>query len=106
MATITKAGSYSGTGEALNISVGFVPDYVMVCNVAGTPSADVWFGGFAAATSLTISGTAALRAAPNGITAFAGTPALAGQGFSVGPGLSANGQLYYYVAIQNGPGAA
>jgi hypothetical protein len=93
MATITKAGSYNGTGAALNISVGFIPDYVMIVNVT-------------AATSLTISGTAALRAAPNGVTAFAGTPALAGQGFSVGPGLSTNAQLYYYIAVQNGPGGA
>lgn len=106
MATITKAGSYTGSGAALNISVGFIPDYVMVCQVSATPSADVWFGGFAALTSLTISGTAALRASPNGISAFAGTPALAGQGFTVGAGLSANAQLYYYIAIQNGPGGA
>jgi hypothetical protein len=105
MATITKAGSYNGTGAALNISVGFIPDYVMIVNVSAA-AADVWFGGFAAATSLTISGTAALRAAPNGVTAFAGTPALAGQGFSVGPGLSTNAQLYYYIAVQNGPGGA
>lgn len=105
MATITKAGSYTGSGAALNISVGFIPDYVMIVNQTA-PAADVWFGGFAAATSITISGTAALRAAPNGVTAFAGTPALAGQGFSVGAGLSTNASVYYYVAIQNGPGAA
>jgi len=105
MATITKAGSYTGTGAALNVSIGFIPDYVMIVNHT-TPGADVWFGGMAAATSITISGTAALRAAPNGVTAFAGTPALAGQGFSVGPTLSTNAAIYYYVAIQNGPGAA
>ena len=48
----------------------------------------------------------ALRAAPNGITAFAGTEALAGQGFTAGAGLSDNASVYRYVAIQNGPGAA
>ena len=105
MATITKAGSYIGTGAALNVSIGFIPDYVMICNLS-TPAADVWFGGMVAATSLTISGTAAVRVAPNGVTAFAGTPALAGQGFSVGPGLSSNAITYYYIAVQNGPGAA
>lgn len=105
MATITKAGSYTGAGAALNISVGFVPDYVMLINVAGA-TADVWFNGMAAGTCLTISGTAALRPSPNGITAFAGTPAQAGQGFSVGAALANNAVVYYYLAVQNGPGAA
>ena len=105
MATITKAGSYTGTGAALNISVGFIPDFVqIVCYT--TPGSDVWFGGLPAATSIVVAGTPAIRAAPGGVTAFAGTPALAGQGFSVGPALSVNASVYYYIAIQNGPGAA
>lgn len=105
MATICKVGSYTGTGAAINISVGFVPDYVRVANIT-TPAEDVWFSGMAAATSLTTTGTAAIRAAPNGITAFAGTAATAGQGFTVGAGLSVNAAVYRYVALQNGPGAA
>ncbi len=105
MATITKVGTYTGTGAAINVSVGFIPDYVLIVNTTA-PAADVWFNGMTAATSVTISGTAATRAAPNGITAFAGTAAVAGQGFTAGAGLSTNASVYRYLAVQNGPGAA
>jgi hypothetical protein len=105
MATITKVGSYTGTGAAINVSVGFVPDYVSIVCIT-TPAVDEWFNGMTAATSLTSTGAAAIRAAPNGVTAFAGTAAEAGQGFTVGAGLSVAASVYRYVAIQNGPGAA
>lgn len=105
MATICKVGSYTGNGAAQNISVGFVPDYVRIVNIT-TPAEDVWYSGMTAGTSVTTTGTAAIRAAPNGVTAFAGTAALAGQGFTVGAGLSVNAAVYRYVALQNGPGAA
>lgn len=105
MATITKVGTYIGSGAAQNISVGFIPDYVRVVNITA-PAVDEWFSGMDAGTSITTTGAAAVRAAPNGMTAFAGTPAEAGQGFTVGAGLSTNASVYRYVAIQNGPGAA
>jgi hypothetical protein len=105
MATITKVGTYTGSGAAQNISVGFIPDYVRIVNITA-PAVDEWFNGMTAGTSVTTTGTAAIRAAPNGITAFAGTAATAGQGFTVGTGLSTNASVYRYVAIQNGPGAA
>lgn len=105
MATITKVGTYTGSGAAQNISVGFIPDHVTIVNTTA-PAVDVWFNGMAAGTSVTTTGAAATRAAPNGVTAFAGTAAEAGQGFTVGAGLSTNASVYRYVAIQNGPGAA
>lgn len=105
MATITKVGTYTGNGSAVNISVGFIPDYVRIVNITA-PAVDEWFSGMTAGTSVTTTGTAAVRAAPNGITAFAGSAAVAGQGFTVGAGLSTNASVYRYVAIQNGPGAA
>lgn len=104
MATITKVGTYAGSGAAVDISVGFIPDHVLVVNTT-TPAADAWFSGMAAGTSITITGAAALRASPGGITAFAGTTT-AGQGFTVGAALSTAANTYRYVAIQNGPGAA
>ena len=105
MATITKVGTYTGSGAAQNISIGFIPDYVEIVCIT-TPACDEWFNGMAAGTSVTTTGTAAIRAAPNGVTAFAGTSGLAGEGFTVGAGLSVNASVYRYVAIQNGPGAA
>lgn len=105
MATMIKVGTYTGSGAAQNISIGFIPDYVQVLNITA-PAVDEWFSGMTAGTSVTTTGTAAVRAAPNGITAFAGTAGTAGQGFTVGTGLSTNASVYRYVAVQNGPGAA
>jgi hypothetical protein len=105
MATLVKVGTYTGSGAAQNISIGFIPDHVRITNITA-PTVDEWYSGMTAGTSVTTSGTAAIRAAPNGITAFAGTPSVAGQGFTVGAGLSTNASVYRYVAVQNGPGAA
>ena len=108
MATITKIGSYTGDGNALNISIGFIPDYVRVMRTDTPGQIDEWFNGFDAATSITNAtdaAAAAERASPNGITAFAGD-ATSGAGFTVGAALSVDTGTYYYVAIQNGPGAA
>jgi hypothetical protein len=105
MATITKVGTYTGAGVAQNISVGFIPDYVRVVCIT-TPASDDWFNGMTAGTSISTTTGTALRAAPGGISPFAGTAALAGQGFTVGAALAVNASVYRYVAIQNGPGAA
>lgn len=105
MATIVKVGSYTGNGAAQTLAVGFVPDYVRIVNITA-PAVDEWFSGMTAGTSVTTTGTAAARAAPNGITASAGVSGLVGQGFTVGAGLSTNASVYRYIAIQNGPGAA
>lgn len=104
MATIVKIGSYTGNGASQSIAVGFVPDFVQIVNITA-PAVDEWFSGMAAGTSVTITGTAAIRANPGGITASAGT-ATAGQGFTVGAALSTGASVYRYIAIQNGPGAA
>lgn len=109
MATITKVGTYTGTGAAVNVSIGFIPDYVRVIRTDTVGVIDEWFNGMTAGTSITNAtdaAAAAIRAAPNGITAFAGTAGQAGQGFTVGAALSVNTGTYRYVAIQNGPGAA
>lgn len=117
MATITKVGSYTGTGAALNVAIGFVPDMVCIVNTT-TPAKDEWFQGMAAGTSITVTGTAAVRAAPGGVTAFEGSAVTSnasnagaaftgvGQGFSVGAALSVTGNVYRYVAIQTGPAGA
>jgi hypothetical protein len=103
MATITKAGTYTGNGAIKNIIVGFIPDYVRIVNFTA-PAVDEWFKGLAAGTSITTTGTAAVRASPGGVTAFAGS-STEGQGFTVGIALSTNASVYYYVAVQSGPGA-
>jgi hypothetical protein len=105
MATITKIGSVVGTGAAINISVGFIPDYVLIANTTDGTVVDHWWSGMAAGTSIKIDAAAATRAASDGITAYAGS-ATAGQGFTIGAGISANGKTLRYTAIQSGPGGA
>lgn len=105
MATITKCGTVTGTGAAINISVGFVPDYVIIANTTDGDTVDLWWNGMAAGTSITIAAAAITRAAPDGITAYAGSTT-AGQGFTIGAGISENAKVLRYTAIQNGPGAA
>lgn len=105
MATIVKCGTVTGTGAAINISVGFVPDHVVIANVTDGDVVDMWWNGMAADTSIKIDVAAATRAS-GGITAFAGTAATAGQGFTIGAAISESGKVLRYTAVQNGPGGA
>lgn len=99
----TVVGSYTGTGAAQNIVIGFQPDYVRIVDTTNNNLVDEWFRGMANGTSINDSGAApALRASPNGITAYAGPT---GEGFTVGAALSVNAATMRYVAIRSGPGA-
>lgn len=101
MATITKVGTYTGDGAIQIIPVGFLPDYVKIVNFTA-PAVDEWFYGLASGTSITTTGTAAVRASPGGVTRYNGP---LGQGFSVGIALSTAASVYYYEAVSSGPGA-
>lgn len=106
MATNVKTGTYTGTGAALNVSLGFEPDYVKIWRTDVISVSDEWFSGMAAATSLTSAtdaAAAALRAAPHGVTVYPGAAGVSA-GFSVGANLSVNTGTYRFVAIENGPG--
>ena len=105
MATITKIGSVVGTGAAVNISIGFIPDYVVIANVTDGDVIDHWWSGMTAGTSVSVAAAAITRAAPDGITTYAGS-ATAGQGFTIGAGISEVGKTLRYTAIQSGPGGA
>ena len=102
-------GSYVGTGAAINISVGFVPDHVEVIN--GTDGDDrwEWYNGITAGhafyhrsvTDNATTGVASLsRITANGVTAYAGS-GTASKGFTVGTALSEAGDTFYYKATRN-----
>jgi hypothetical protein len=103
-----SVGTFTGTGAAQNISLGFVPDYIRIVNMTdGTVTYD-WFAGQAAATSTVktngAGGPATLAA--NGVTSYAGSAvpgSEAAPGFSVGSDF-ANTKVYRYSAFRNGPG--
>lgn len=99
----TVVGSVTGTGAAIDVIIGFQPDYVLVINTTDGDQVDHWFRGMADGTSINASGAApATRAAPNGITAI---DAATGSGFRIGAALSEATKTLRYFATRSGPGA-
>lgn len=96
MANIVK-GSTTGTGAAINISIGFEPVFVLISNRTDADQLDLWFTGMAAGTSIQINTAVATRAT-NGVTLYTGS-ATAGRGFTIGSGISENLKVLDYIAI-------
>lgn len=92
-------GTYEGTGAAINISVGFVPDYVRIINQEDNDALWEWFNGYPAGTA-TATAAAVADLAANGVTAYTGTTSAAA-GFTVGTALSESGKTHYYLAMRN-----
>jgi hypothetical protein len=102
MATNIVTGSVTGTGAAINVSIGFVPDYVEITNITDADQIDKWYTGMAAGTSIQINTAVATRAT-NGITLYAGDSTHA-CGFTIGSGISESAKVLCYLAMENGPG--
>jgi hypothetical protein len=100
-----KVGSYTGTGAAINVSIGFVPDFVLLTNATDGDIAAMWFNGMSAGTAIDIATaaqtTGTITNAADGITAYAGTRAGVGAGFTVGTDYSENAKVMRYIAIAN-----
>lgn len=108
-----KTGSFTGTGAALNIVLGWRPSYVKIYNNndAGSLWASMeWFQGMAAASGLKSqkvvdSGATGLssqaKVTVNGISEYAGDGTNA-EGFTIGADadLNAVGEVGYYVAFR------
>lgn len=92
-------GTYTGTGAAIDIELGFVPDYVRVFNITDGDAAWTWFNGMTAGTAIAdASGPVTLGS--NGITALSGSTTKA-DGFTVGTGLSESAKVFRYLALRN-----
>lgn len=103
-----KIGTYTGTGAAINNSIGFKPDYVRVFNLTDGDEAFNYFAGVTAGISNVKEAAALATQAANGISAYEGssTPGSeASPGFTAGTAASENGKLYGYIAMRSGPGA-
>jgi hypothetical protein len=95
-------GTTEGTGAALTIETGFVPDYIEVINTEDGDRIDKWFTGMADDTSIAIVGNAGpVLNAADGITPYAGTRGGDGAGFTLGTDISENGKTLHYVAFRN-----
>lgn len=111
-------GSVEGTGGAIDVPLGWVPDYVKLFNYddAGglAPTLEWWKGmadghglkGLGVADDGTTGNASQAKVTANGISAFAGDGDTA-PGFTIGADadLNASGETIFYVAVRNGPGA-
>ncbi len=99
----TKVGVVTGTGAALNVSLGFIPDYVRIVTEDASGNAE-WFEGMTEGTAIRGTGGAlAVVAAPNGIATYVGT-ATQPKGFTIGATLSQTGKRLFYFASRTSSG--
>lgn len=115
---VVKTGKITGTGAAINVSLGFVPDYVEVYNNndAGSLWPTIkWWRGMANGSGLKTlrvvdngsTGNASQnKVTTNGISAFNGSTAAA-RGFTIGADtdLNVNGEDMFFIAYRGTDGA-
>jgi len=94
-----KIGTYVGTGAAINLVLGFVPDKLEIYNGTDRDDFWVWFPNFAAGTAMAFN-TAAAPLAANGVTAL--NSLTLGAGVTLGTALSEAGKTFNYVAFSDG----
>ncbi|MEO1169926.1 MAG: hypothetical protein AAFW97_14570 [Pseudomonadota bacterium] len=117
MAAEFKRGAVEGTGSAINVSIGFQPDYVKCFNIddAGdlhavaewtTDMADAsMFKGLKIADDGTTSNLSNTYVASDGITPYAGDDTN-GEGFTIGADgdLNASGETIVWIAMRDAGG--
>lgn len=98
-----KIGTYDGTGAAIDLPLGFVPDLFIVVNTEDGDVIGLSFPGImAAGTAIDIAAAVAPNA-DNGFTALDSDTV--GQGITIGTDYSENGKTYGYAAFRSGAGA-
>ncbi len=108
MAAEVKVGTYTGTAAAINVQLGWTPDYVRVWNVTDGDICWEWFNGLGAGDALQVTNHADTQVSlitANGIDTYAGssTPGSeARKGFTVGTALSESAKVFRYVAMRSG----
>lgn len=114
MASNMRTGTVTGTGAAINVSLGWQPDYVKVMNIADAGNLDPiieWTSDMPAAAGMkflrivdnaTTANKSHAYVTSNGITAYAGS-ASAGEGFTIGADadLNATGEKIVWIAMRN-----
>lgn len=95
-----RVGKVTGTGAAIDINIGFVPDYVRIVNLTDADVTDEWFADGSAAGTAVSTGAAVAARSSNGITILNTTTA---KGFTIGSGISESAKVLGYVAMRNTP---
>lgn len=95
-----KIGKVTGTGAAIEMNLGWVPDYVRITNLTDADIIDEWYAdGSAAGTSISTAAAVAARAS-NGITILNDGVK---KGFTIGSGISESAKVLGFVAMRNTP---
>ncbi len=100
----TVVGTYEGTGAAIDIVLGFKPDFVLIANTEDADVLALAFRGLTAEGAAIDVAAAVAGNADNGLTLT--LEAATGEGFRVGTDYSEAGKTYGYLAIRSGPGAS
>lgn len=101
-------GTFTGTGAAINVQLGWVPTHVVVANpndAGALYPVLMWWKGMAAASALKIT-TAVAKITTLGISEYAGTEGTNKAGFTIGADadLNASGEVGYWTAYRDGQG--
>jgi hypothetical protein len=100
----TVVGTYTGTGAAINVVLGFKPDFLLVFNATDGDIVGIAGRGITAAgAGIDIGAAAAANAADAFTLTYEGAT---GEGFTAGTDYSESGKVYGYLAIRSGPGAS
>ncbi|MCG8447190.1 MAG: hypothetical protein MI753_15920 [Hyphomicrobiales bacterium] len=94
-------GSVEGTGSAINVELGFTPDYVRLMNVDGDATLD-WTSDMPDDEGYkTVAAGANAQINAGGITPYGGAPATAAAGFTIGvdADVNASGETIMWVAF-------
>ena len=100
-----KVGTYTGTAAAINIAIGWTPDYVLVWNATDGDAKWEWFNGLGAADALATANHDTAQQSlitSNGIDAYTGSAVSGSEaavGFTVGTALSESAKVFRYIAI-------
>lgn len=93
-----KTGTYAGTGAAVTLELGFVPDFFVVWNETDSDAMWFWGRGMTAANALAVN-TAVAALSSNGVTTYTGAVGSASAGLTLGTTLSENGKTHRYIAF-------
>lgn len=95
-----KVGTVEGTGSAINIQLGWIPDYVKVINTEDRDVVHEWFNGMTDGHAIKTT-TAVASLTSNGISAYQGVRGSAAKGFTIGTDVSEADKTLHYIAIRN-----
>lgn len=108
MADQVRVDTVEGTGAAINIELGWIPDYVRIINVEDGDTIHEWFRGMGAGDAIKAinvvdnatsgaNGLALISA--NGIDTYSADDAE--DGFTIGTDISESGKTLRYIAMRN-----